>query len=105
MSITTVSAVPKYRHHKGTDQAFIQIKGRRRYLGKWNSQKSRERYAAFIAELAVRPTALPMLKAESQITITVLAAAYWEFVQSLLRQERKAFRLAGTYPPDAMEGS
>ncbi len=82
MSITTVSAVPKYRHHKGTDQAFIQIKGRRHYLGKWNSQKSKERYAAFIAELAVRPTALPALKTESQITITELAAAYWEFVQA-----------------------
>jgi len=82
MYITTVSAVPKYRHHKGTGQAFIQLKGRRHYLGKWNTQKSKERYAAFIAELAVMPTALPMLKVESQITITELAAAYWEFVQA-----------------------
>jgi hypothetical protein len=59
MSATTVSTLPKYRHHKGTGQAIVQVNGRRHYLGKWNTQASKERYAAFIAELAVRPAALP----------------------------------------------
>jgi hypothetical protein len=52
MSSTTVS-VPKYRHHKGGGQAFVQVNGRRHYLGKWDSPKSKERYAPFVAELAL----------------------------------------------------
>ena len=44
MSSKTVS-VPKYRHHKGSGQAFVQVNGRRHYLGKWDSPKSKERYA------------------------------------------------------------
>ena len=45
MSATTVS-VPKYRHHKGSGQAFVQVKGHRHYLGKWDSPKSKEAYAS-----------------------------------------------------------
>jgi hypothetical protein len=81
MSATTVSAVPKYRHHKGTGQAFVQIKGHRHYLGRWNTPGSKERYAAFVAELAVRPTPVPPPRGDSQITVTELAAAYWDFAQ------------------------
>ena len=82
MSATTVS-VPKYRHHKGSGQAFVQVNGRRHYLGKWDSPTSKERYAAFIAELAVRPAALPptATQSDAQITITELCAAYWDFAQ------------------------
>ena len=54
MASNTIS-VPKYRHHKGTGQAFVQVHGKRHYLGKWDSPKSKERYAAFVAELAVKP--------------------------------------------------
>ena len=63
MSPTTVSAVPKYRRPKGSGQAFVQVNGRRHYLGKCNTPASKERCAAFVAELAVRPTALPRLPA------------------------------------------
>ncbi len=86
MSSTTVSAVPKYRHHKGTGQAFVQIQGRRHYLGKWDSPKSKERYAAFVAELAVRPIAAilpprsPAVPGEG-ITVMELCDAYWTFAQ------------------------
>jgi integrase len=80
MSSTTVS-VPKYRHHKGSGQAFVQVNGHRRYLGKWDSPKSKERYAAFVAELAVRPTALPLTTLASAITVVELCAAYWDFAQ------------------------
>ena len=59
MSSTGVS-VPKYRHHKGSGQAFVQIKGRRHYLGKWDSTASKERYAAFVAELAACPSVSPV---------------------------------------------
>lgn len=81
MSSTTVS-VPKYRHHKGSGQAFVQIKGKRHYLGKWDSPESKERYSAFVAELAVRPSLPPsFLPGDKQITITEVCATYWEHAQ------------------------
>lgn len=52
MSSKTVF-MPKYRRHKGSGQAFVQVNGRCCYLGKWNSPRSKERYAAFVAQLAV----------------------------------------------------
>ena len=82
MSSKTVS-VPKYRHHKGSGQAFVQVNGHRRYLGKWDSPKSKEAYARFVAELAVIPTAtaLPLTTPASQIAVVELADAYWQFAQ------------------------
>jgi hypothetical protein len=83
MSSNTVS-VPKYRHHKGTGQAFVQVQGRRHYLGKWDSPRSKERYAAFVAELAVCPTAatlLPPPSPVSPITVVELCAAYLDFAE------------------------
>ena len=78
MSATTVSAVPKYRHHKGTGQAFIQVKGRRHYLGKWNTPRSKERYAAFVAELVVNPVCTPV-RQSALTTVVELIEAYWTF--------------------------
>jgi integrase len=83
MSSTTVS-VPKYRHHKGSGQAFVQVQGCRHYLGKWNTQASKERYAAFVAELAIRPDItpqLPLATPASAITVVELCAVYWDFAQ------------------------
>jgi hypothetical protein len=74
MSSTTVS-VPKYRHHKGSGQAFVQIKGRRHYLGVWDSPESKDRYSRFVAELAASPTAatlqLPLTTPALQINLCV----------------------------------
>ncbi len=41
MSSTTV-LVSKYRHRKGTGQAFVQVKGRRHYLGKWGTPNGQQ---------------------------------------------------------------
>ena len=105
MPATTVSVVPKYRHHKGTGQAFVQIKGHRHYLGRWNTPASKERYAAFVAELAVRPTPLPPPRADSRITVTELADAYWDFAQRVLLQERDPQWMAGPHSAHASEAS
>ena len=43
--------IPKYRHHKATGQAFVEIRGTRIYLGKHGSPESRETYRRTIAEL------------------------------------------------------
>ncbi len=88
MSATTVS-VPKYRHHKGSSQAFVQVQGRRHYLGKWDSPQSKERYARFVAELAVSPvpTPLPLTTPEVQLTVVELCAAYADFAAGYYRKD------------------
>jgi hypothetical protein len=79
MSSKTVS-VPRYRHHKGSGQAFVQVNGRRHYLGKWDTPQSKERCAAYVAELAVCPTPLPLATPASAITVIELAA-YLDFAE------------------------
>ena len=46
-------SIPKYRRHKGTGQSFVQVNGKRHYLGKFGTPESKQRYSRFIAELAV----------------------------------------------------
>ena len=38
--------IPKYRLHKTSGQALVQIRGKRIYLGKHGTPESRERYRA-----------------------------------------------------------
>jgi integrase len=88
VSSKTVS-VPKYRHRKGSGQAFVQVNGRRHYLGKWDSPTSKERYAAFVAELAACPAAatpLPPTTPAAAITVVEVADAYWTFAQGYYRK-------------------
>ena len=76
--------VPKYRHHKGTGQAFVQVKGRRFYLGKHNSPASKEAYARFVAEIAAKPVSVPIAPTKAsdvQVTVVELAAAYLDFAE------------------------
>ena len=73
--------IPSYRHHKGSGQAFVQIKGKRHYLGKHGTAESKERYKRVVTELCTSPTAKqlvnksPVERADG-ITIVELLAAY-----------------------------
>ena len=42
--------VPKYRFHKGSGQALVQINGQRIYLGVYESAESKEKYRRIVAE-------------------------------------------------------
>ncbi|MCX7424388.1 MAG: site-specific integrase [Planctomycetia bacterium] len=90
--------VPKYRHHKGSGQSFVQVAGKRHYLGKWNTPASKERYSRFVAELASSPTATPPPTAQDASTITVVevAAAYLDHAE---RYYQKDGRPSGHLPP------
>ncbi len=90
MAVVSSFSIPKYRHHKGSGQAFIQIKGKRHYLGSYGSAKSHEAYKRKIAELAASPAATAAAidpKTESAYTILELAAAYWEYCQGYYRHK------------------
>jgi len=96
---STVVSVPKYRHHKGSGQAFVQLQGRRYYLGKWNSPQSKDRYARFVAELAVRPATIPAANPatpEPQLTVMELCAAYLDFAQGYYIKDGRLTHQMGT---------
>jgi len=42
--------VPKYRLHKGSGQALVQINGQRIYLGVYESAESKEKYRRIVAD-------------------------------------------------------
>jgi integrase len=88
--------VPKLRHHKGRDQALVSINGRTIYLGRWNSAKSRAKYAQVIAEfLATGTPALPTIapalehKDDEAPSIAELIDAYSTHCQSYYRKDGK----------------
>jgi len=82
MSLRSVR-IPKYRHHKGSGQAFVQFKGERFYLGKHGTEKSQERYRRFISEnvTSTRPTTIAPASPVDGLTVVELVAAYWQFAQ------------------------
>ena len=46
--------VPSYRHHKPTGQAFVELNGKRHYLGKFGTPGSRAEYKRMVAEWETR---------------------------------------------------
>jgi integrase len=89
MAVVSFS-VPKYRHHKGSGQAFVQVKGKRHYLGVYGTPDSKQRYARFVAELSASPAVqLPVVPAASPASLTVveLADAYHEFCKGYYRKK------------------
>jgi hypothetical protein len=79
---TRQSGLPTYRHHRGSGQAFIQVKGVRHYLGKFGTDESRERYRRAIAELVAAPERTQPSPATADrrpgdgITVVEVIAAY-----------------------------
>src|SRR5664279_3990697 len=93
MSSTKTVSIPRYRCHKGTGQAIVQVNGHRHYLGKWNTQASKERYAAFVAKLAVTPAMVIIPNAKSPaITVVELVAAYPDYAQGYYQKNGKPTR-------------
>jgi len=76
--------IPKYRLHKPTGQALVEIRGRRIYLGKHNSPASREKYRQLIAELlshsGAAATAPPL--PGQQLYVSNLILDYFRFAKT-----------------------
>lgn len=69
--------VPKYRLHKGSGQALVQIDGRRIYLGKHGTEQSRQKYRRIIAEwLRNGRQILPREHAATNLSVNELVLAY-----------------------------
>lgn len=75
--------IPSYRHHKARDYAVVTINGKDHYLGKYDSNESRENYHRLIAEHLADCSDPPLVvPPETPLSITELIARYWRFVKS-----------------------
>jgi integrase len=50
MPVSPVTRLPKYRHYKPKDLAVVRLDGKDHYLGKYDSEESREKYRRLVAE-------------------------------------------------------
>jgi integrase len=80
MSKSRTPRTPSYRHHKPSGNAFIEIDGRRHYLGKYDSPESRQNYARMLGEWASNGYRLPV--PTDQITLLEVADRYLEHADS-----------------------
>jgi len=90
--------VPKYRLHKGSGQALVQIRGERIYLGKYGSEESQEKYRRLIAEfLAGRDLSSSPAQPAScpDLTINELILAYYKYAQSYYVKDGRPTREVG----------
>ena len=74
--------LPKYRHHKGSGQALIQIQGRRFYLGAYNSPESQEKYHRYIAQLVTPGSTVEVTLPDKPLAINDLILRYFRFAKS-----------------------
>jgi len=84
--------VPKYRLHKGSGQALVQIGHRRIYLGKYGSAESKERYRRLVAEALAKGNGTAPVTPNSiagGITVKAVILAYWHFAQGYYRKNGK----------------
>ena len=74
--------IPKYRLHKSSGQALVQINGQRIYLGKYGTDESEEKYRKLIAEWLVTSEAPPRKSTGSTVSsINELILAFWKHVE------------------------
>src|SRR3954447_25451351 len=71
--------VPKYRKHKASGQAFVELSGHRHYLGPHGTQVSKREYDRLVAEWLVNGRQ-PAVSAET-LTVVELCERYRPFAE------------------------
>lgn len=78
---------PKYRLHKGSGQALVQINGERIYLGKYDTEESKEQYRRLVAEYLASGQSPKTNGAGNGVRLPPvltkdLILAYWQFAKA-----------------------
>ena len=68
---------PSYRHHKPSNQAFVELNGKRKYLGVYGTPASRQAYHRKVAEWEANGRTLPV-KPED-LTVAELSVKYLRY--------------------------
>ncbi|MFP6677723.1 MAG: site-specific integrase, partial [Pirellulaceae bacterium] len=80
--------IPKYRLHRGSGQALVQINGDRIYLGVYDSPESHEQYRRILAEfLATGRSPEAALTANGSLTINRLILAYFKYANTYYQKD------------------
>jgi len=66
--------VPPYRCHKGSEQGYVHLNGRRIYLGKFGRFETRQKYRQLIAEWEANGRTLSVDK--NQVSVVELVARF-----------------------------
>lgn len=75
MTTPKTHQIPPLRRHKATNQAYVNLSGRRVYLGIWGQPETQETYYRQLAEWQANGCRLPV--AAPEVTVVELCAAYW----------------------------
>ncbi len=80
----TTKRTPKFRHHKASGQGFVELAGKRIYLGRFDLPETEARYHRLIAEWKVGQQQTPTNNHE--ITIDELVARFWVHAKTYYRR-------------------
>ena len=83
--------IPNYRLHKASGQAFVELGGRRFYLGKHGSKASREEYERRVAEYLTNGRKLPPTQTKSGTSCQELAVHFLEWAEEYFMNQPKSF--------------
>jgi integrase len=83
--------IPTYRLHKASGQAFVELDGRRFYLGKHGSKASRDEYGRRITEYVANGRQLPPTLKKTGTTCQELAVRFLEWAQEHFMSQPRSF--------------
>jgi integrase len=78
------NAIPSLRHHKPSGQGFVELNGKRLYLGVYGRDTTQQRYLATVAEWVANGRELQ--SAPEQLTVAELCLAYWHHAKQWYRR-------------------
>jgi hypothetical protein len=78
---TAAKSDPKYCCHKPSGRAYLRIRGRVHYCGKYGTPESLEEYGRLVAEAAAQVTAPALIAPPTAFTLVELAAAYLDLAE------------------------
>jgi hypothetical protein len=77
------SQVPSYRHHKSSGRGFVELNGRRIYLGPYGLPETEEAYHRTLAEWIANGRQLPV--DDAALTVVEVCDAYWQWASGYYR--------------------
>ena len=83
--------IPNHRLHKATGQAFVELGGRRFYLGKHGSKASKELYEQRIAEYLANGRRTPPTQTKTGISCHELAIHFLEWAEEYFMSQPTSF--------------
>jgi integrase len=84
---TSYSVLPKYRKHKASGQAFVELNGHRHYLGPYGTKASKLEYDRLIGEWLQHGRQSPAGPDRGGLTVVELIVAYLNFAKSYYRKD------------------